>query len=145
MRSRLLWFGLLVLIAAMAALIVADISWWLMIPVGVLVAVYGWWSFPGRGGGTTHAVATQLAEVDSRGRVIIYWRPGCTYCSALRRRLGSARDEALWVNIWTDPEAAAYVRSVNDGNETVPTVVIEGRAHTNPDAGLVRRHLATAA
>ena len=38
----------------------------------------------------------------------------------------------MWVDIWADPDGAAYVRSVNDGNETVPTVVIDGVAHTNP-------------
>lgn len=36
------------------------------------------------------------------------------------------------INIWRDPEAAAYVRSVADGNETVPTVVIDGRPVVNP-------------
>lgn len=28
------------------------------------------------------------------------------------------------IDIWADPEAAAFVRSVADGNETVPTVVL---------------------
>ena len=45
------------------------------------------------------------------------------------------------MNIWQDAEARAFVRSVNDGNETVPTVVIDGRAHTNPDPALVRQRL----
>ena len=46
--------------------------------------------------------------------------------------LGRRGSEAVWVDIWADPDGAAYVRSVNDGNETVPTVVIDGVAHTNP-------------
>ncbi|WP_422392164.1 glutaredoxin family protein [Nakamurella antarctica] len=36
------------------------------------------------------------------------------------------------INIWSDPDAAAFVRSVAGGNETVPTVVIDGRAVVNP-------------
>jgi mycoredoxin len=36
------------------------------------------------------------------------------------------------VNIWADPDAAAFVRSVADGNETVPTVVVDGRPMVNP-------------
>lgn len=36
------------------------------------------------------------------------------------------------VNIWEDPEAAARVRSVADGNETVPTVFVGDRAMVNP-------------
>jgi glutaredoxin len=35
-------------------------------------------------------------------------------------------------NIWDDPDAAAFVRSVADGNETVPTVVVGDRAMVNP-------------
>jgi glutaredoxin len=35
-------------------------------------------------------------------------------------------------NIWTDDEAAAFVRSVAGGNETVPTVVVGGTAMVNP-------------
>lgn len=43
------------------------------------------------------------------------------------------------VNIWEDAEGAAFVRSVADGNETVPTVVIDGVAHVNPATRTVAR------
>ncbi|MCI3272310.1 hypothetical protein [Streptomyces cylindrosporus] len=36
---------------------------------------------------------------------------------------------------------AAAVRAANDGNETVPTVVVAGRPHTNPDPEWVREQL----
>lgn len=65
--------------------------------------------------------------------VVIYWRPGCPFCERLSDVLGDAAKRATWLNIWEDPQAAAYVRSVNDGNEVVPTVVIGEVAHTNPD------------
>lgn len=64
--------------------------------------------------------------------VTVYWRPGCGFCSSLRRTLhdiGLPLDEH---DIWQDPEAAAFVRSVNRGNETVPTVVVGGQVLTNP-------------
>ena len=38
-------------------------------------------------------------------------------------------------------EARAYVASVNGGNEIVPTVVIDGTPHTNPDPRQVRAAL----
>jgi mycoredoxin len=38
----------------------------------------------------------------------------------------------LRINIWADLDAAAYVRSVANGNETVPTVVIHGIPIVNP-------------
>jgi inosine-uridine nucleoside N-ribohydrolase len=44
-------------------------------------------------------------------------------------------------NIWTDPDAAAFVRSVNVGNETVPTVVIAGTTLVNPTARQVKKEL----
>lgn len=69
--------------------------------------------------------------------VTIYWRPGCGFCSRLSAVVEPVRDNATWRNIWEDTDAAAYVRSVNNGNEVVPTVVIDGRPHTNPDPGLV--------
>ena len=64
--------------------------------------------------------------------VTVYWRPGCPYCAALRRGLRRAGLVPNEVNIWDDPEAAATVRSVAGGNETVPTVVVAGTGLVNP-------------
>jgi mycoredoxin len=36
-------------------------------------------------------------------------------------------------NIWEDPEAAATVRSIARGNETVPTVTLGAVGLVNPD------------
>ncbi|GMA40407.1 glutaredoxin domain-containing protein [Mobilicoccus caccae] len=85
------------------------------------------------------------AQLVRDGRVIIYWRPGCVFCTRLRMRLGSLRSQATWVDIWSDPEAAAFVRDINGGAETVPTVILpDGEACTNPDPVLVRSHLSMA-
>ncbi|MER5511601.1 glutaredoxin domain-containing protein [Streptomyces sp. NPDC002766] len=78
------------------------------------------------------------------GRPVVYWRPGCTYCVRLRLRLGRRARRLHWVNIRRDPAGAAVVRAANDGNETVPTVVVAGRPHTNPDPEWVRRQLSSA-
>lgn len=67
----------------------------------------------------------------------IYWRPGCPYCSALRRDLARQGVAATWRNIWEDDQARAFVRSVNHGNETVPTVRIGTRTFTNPTGSQV--------
>jgi len=66
--------------------------------------------------------------------VLVYWRPGCPYCAMLRLGLRSARVPATWVNIWEDRAAAARVRAVTGGDETVPTVVVGTRALVNPSA-----------
>jgi mycoredoxin len=79
------------------------------------------------------------------GRPIVYWRPGCPYCLRLRIRLGRHARRLHWVDIWRDPAGAAAVREANDGNETVPTVVVAGRPHTNPDPEWVREQLSRSA
>ncbi len=74
--------------------------------------------------------------------VVIYWRPGCGFCSRLRSALGGDAEKATWINIWEDKDAAAVVREANNGNETVPTVILDGIALTNPDPSLVKATLA---
>lgn len=66
--------------------------------------------------------------------ITFYWRPGCGFCMGLERklhRLGIALDKR---NIWDDPEAARTVRSIADGNETVPTLVVGEARLVNPSA-----------
>jgi len=75
--------------------------------------------------------------------VTIYWRDGCPFCLRLRWAVRKHATQATWVDIWTDPEAAAFVRTTNDGgDEVVPTVVIDGVPHTNPDPHVVKARLA---
>ncbi|MGH3950120.1 MAG: glutaredoxin domain-containing protein [Pseudonocardiaceae bacterium] len=64
--------------------------------------------------------------------VEFYWRPGCLFCTMLRARLRPTGLPVREVNIWADPDAAARVRAVADGNETVPTVFVSDRALVNP-------------
>ncbi len=59
----------------------------------------------------------------------VYWRPGCPYSMRLKARLRLARIPFHPVNIWDDPDAAAVVRSVNHGDELVPTVRIGADRH----------------
>ena len=44
-------------------------------------------------------------------------------------------------NIWEDKDASAFVRSVADGNETVPTVKIGEQTRVNPSAKEVEKLL----
>jgi glutaredoxin len=83
--------------------------------------------------------AQRRSAVD--GRPVVFWRPGCKYCLRLRIRLGRSAHQLHWVDIWRDPAAAAVVRAANDGNETVPTVIVAGEPHTNPDPAWVREQL----
>ncbi|MET9571498.1 glutaredoxin domain-containing protein [Streptomyces virginiae] len=72
----------------------------------------------------------------------LYWRPGCDLCIKLRTQLRAARIPYRKVDIRRDPDAAAFVRGVADGNETVPTVVVAGHPPmVNPSLTRVRRAL----
>lgn len=78
-------------------------------------------------------------------RPIVYWRPGCVFCLRLRVRLGAEASRLHWIDIWQDPAAAAAVREITGGDETVPTVVIGGQGHVNPDPSWLRDQIVPAA
>jgi glutaredoxin len=88
--------------------------------------------------------AAGRAEAEARGVPLIYWRPGCTFCLRMRLVLGTMGRRAVWVNVRRDAEASARVRSVNDGNETVPTVFVGENHRTNPAPAWVREQLSRA-
>ena len=67
-------------------------------------------------------------------KAIFYWRPRCGFCMSLRHDLQRSGVELEERNIWEDEDAAAFVRGVANGNETVPTVEVAGRALVNPSA-----------
>lgn len=69
--------------------------------------------------------------------IAVYWRPGCPFCRSLLRQLDRRDVHYRRIDIWSDPEAAAHVRSVANGNETVPTVTIGGQSLVNPDVHAV--------
>lgn len=69
--------------------------------------------------------------------VTLYWRPGCPYCARLRQDLRLLGVPVREVDIWADESAAATVRELADGNETVPTVVLGGHGYVNPSAATV--------
>lgn len=66
-----------------------------------------------------------------------FWRPGCGFCMALERRLDNEGVPYIKHNIWEDPEHAAFVRSVADGNEVVPTIRVGATSLVNPSLGEV--------
>ncbi len=83
------------------------------------------------------------AEV-SPPTVTMYWRPGCGFCAALKRNLDQRGVVYETRNIWEDPTAAEFVRSVARGNETVPTVTVGDVSMVNPSADEVENAMATA-
>lgn len=74
--------------------------------------------------------------------VDFYWRPGCGFCMRLDRALSRAGVPMHKHNIWDEPADADVVRGYANGNETVPTVVIDGVGLVNPSPDHVMTVLA---
>lgn len=55
--------------------------------------------------------------------ITVYWRPGCPFCSRLRRKLARAGVITTESTSGTT-RRRGVVRSVAGGNETVPTVTV---------------------
>jgi mycoredoxin len=73
---------------------------------------------------------TQAAVSD---RPIMYTTTWCGFCIRLKRQLERAGIGVTEVDIELNPAAAATVERVNNGDQTVPTLVFaDGSALTNP-------------
>jgi mycoredoxin len=79
---------------------------------------------------TAQDAASETA--DAPQHIDLYWRPGCGFCSGLRRGLDKLGVDRVEHNIWDDPNGAAIVRQHAKGSETVPTVVIGDTGIVNP-------------
>lgn len=71
------------------------------------------------------------------GSVVVYWRPGCPWCTRLLRWVDRAELPVERRNIWDEPDAAEAVRAITGGDETVPTVTVGEVALVNPSPKLL--------
>ena len=65
-------------------------------------------------------------ELTGDAAVTVFVRPGCPFCAVLQLGLARTGLDHHLVDIWQEPTAAAWVRSVAGGNETVPTLHVAG-------------------
>ncbi|MDQ1103237.1 mycoredoxin [Nocardioides zeae] len=76
----------------------------------------------------------------------MYSTPWCGYCHRLRGQLDREGITYDVVDIEQQPDAAQLVEKVNNGNQTVPTLVYsDGSAQTNPSLAQVKEKLAALA
>lgn len=106
-----------------------------------LVAAMGSDTTPDATAGTSGA--TDSGPGAGPGAIEVYWRPHCGFCSRLLAKLEGTGLPMVLHDIWQDPDAAAVVRAAANGNETVPTVGLDGEYLVNPSLNgvldLVRR------
>jgi mycoredoxin len=76
-------------------------------------------------------------------QLTMYSTPWCGYCHRLKGQLDREGIAYDVVDIEREPAAAELVRSVNGGNQTVPTLVYpDGSAQTNPSLAQVKAKIA---
>jgi mycoredoxin len=76
--------------------------------------------------------------------VTMYTTPWCGYCHRLKGQMDRAGLAYDIVDIEEQPHAAELVEQVNNGNQTVPTLVYaDGTAHTNPSLVQVQDKIAS--
>lgn len=75
--------------------------------------------------------------------VTMYSTQWCGYCHRLRSQMDREGIAYEVVDIERVPDAASIVERVNNGNQTVPTLVYsDGTAQTNPSLAQVKGKLA---
>ncbi|HEX6486070.1 MAG TPA: mycoredoxin [Nocardioidaceae bacterium] len=80
----------------------------------------------------------------SGAAVTMYSTKWCGYCFRLRKQLDREGIAYDVVDIEKVPDAAIVVEQVNNGNQTVPTMIYrDGSAQTNPSLNEVKAKLAS--
>lgn len=69
----------------------------------------------------------------SKPLMTMYSTVWCGYCQRLKKQLAEHNVDYSEIDIEQNPDAAKIVEQVNEGNQTVPTLVFaDGYAMTNP-------------
>ena len=72
----------------------------------------------------------------------MYSTQWCGYCKRLKDDLEKEGIAFTEIDIEHDAESAALVERVNNGNQTVPTLVFtDGTSMTNPSLAKIKEHL----
>jgi mycoredoxin len=90
------------------------------------------------------ATAAVTSEQQGVRPVTMYSTQWCGYCHRLKSQLDREGIGYEVVDIEKVPDAALIVEQVNNGNQTVPTLVYaDGSAQTNPSVAQVKAKLAS--
>lgn len=120
------WFGPAAVVAVGCALAWTIVGFGHGAAPALLVlavtAVVALWNSPLRV--TGHEPLQSVRSSCVEHAVVVLWRPGCPYSSALRRRAAREGLEVHWVNIWRDEDAYELCRRINMGSEETPTAML---------------------
>lgn len=129
------WFGPSVVLAVGCALAWIVVSFGHGAPLALVTfaaaAAVAAWNSPLRATGHEPLRSVQrVAGIDNA--VVVLWRPGCAYSSALRRRVSREGLRVHWVNIWRDEDAYELCCDINKGSEETPTAMLLDSTRSGP-------------
>ncbi|MEU6079444.1 mycoredoxin [Streptomyces sp. NPDC047108] len=77
-----------------------------------------------------------------QGTVTMFSTTWCGYCRRLKGQMDREGIAYTEINIEQDPDSAAFVEKVNNGNQLVPTVLFhDGSALPNPSLAQVKERI----
>jgi len=84
-------------------------------------------------------LANSINLKNTMKNVKVYGADWCSDCVTAKKFLESKKIDFEYIDITKDELAVRFVENVNDGKRIIPTLVIDGKTHTNPGiAGLIR-------
>ena len=84
-------------------------------------------------------LANSINLENTMKNVKVYGADWCSDCVTAKKFLESKKIDFEYIDITKDELAVRFVENVNDGKRIIPTLVIDGKTHTNPGiAGLIR-------
>ena len=87
----------------------------------------------------------QSRVLTGMSELTMYSTTWCGYCRRLKLQLDEAGIAYREIDIERNPDAADFVEKVNNGNQTVPTMLYpDGSTATNPSLAQVKAALAAA-
>jgi mycoredoxin len=83
--------------------------------------------------------------VTEANKIIVYGHPACLMVGPVLGMLDQSQVDYEYINIRQQPEASLRVREINNGNESVPTLVFpDGSTLTEPGGWQLRKRLKSA-
>ncbi len=65
-------------------------------------------------------------------KILFYGADWCPDCKRAKAYLAEHGIEYDYVDVELDKEATAVVESINNGKRVIPTIIVDGKSHTNP-------------
>ena len=83
-----------------------------------------------------------MSEQETTEPIIIYGTPTCPMVGPVKRMMSHADVPYEYINIHQDDDARQRVRDINQGNESVPTIIFpDDSSLTEPSAGELKSKL----